>query len=140
MTGHNGAPWNPAIEGGLQRLRNINREWTDDIGVDVTLYNDDSGGYDPETGEIAFDSDRDGVTVQGEASVPGGPIEYESAGGETIEIRVIVWIPDTLSEPLHTVGEESEHPTTLEVSTIDRTMRVIEAADEDNGLIRLECE
>lgn len=140
MTGHNGAPWNPRIEGVLERARQTNRELTDDVGVDVTLYNDESGGYDPATGEIHFDSDRTGVTVSGEVSVPGGPIEYESAAGETIEIRVLVWVPDDISVDLHTVGEDDEHPTKLDVETIDRTMRVIEAADEDNGLIRLECE
>lgn len=106
---------------------------------DVTIYLY-TGGYDPSTGEIEWTRDG-GTSVEAEVTeTPSTPEAREVVGpdGQNEDVDADIFIPDDTGLSIDEVGDDDSRPTEVEMSD-GTTFVVVEAFDEDNGLIRLTC-
>lgn len=121
------------------RFKSSVRRLHDDLNHhDVDIYNY-SGGYDPSDGSTDWTRSL-AASVEAEVTeTPSTPEAREvvSPSGQDEDVDADIFIPDDTGVSIFEVGEDDSKPTEIEHGST--VYIVVEAFDEDNGLIRLTC-
>lgn len=120
------------FESSIRRLHDDFNHW------DAEIYNY-TGGYDPGTGEIDWTRSLAGEVEAEVTETPSTPEARDvvGPGGQQEDVDADIFIPDNTGITIFEVGDDDSKPTEVEAN--DNVYVVVEAFDEDNGLIRLTC-
>lgn len=100
-----------------------------------------SGGYDPSTGETDWTRELAGTVEAEITETPSAPEAREvvTPSGQQEDVDADIFIRDDTGITIYEVGDDDAKPTEIEDPRDGTVYAVVEAFDEDNGLIRLTC-